>query len=230
MLADEVIRRRTLPHWDMPHAAYFVTTCLAGSIPAQGRLDLDGYRRTLSTHRKPAGHTDETWKVACWKLMFARADDWLDSKPAVRLLENSNLANAVMDALYHFAGYRYDLLAFVVMPSHIHWVFQPREEWVRSLPTNQRKQTPRERICHSINRYTAERCNSLRGTAGTFWQHESYDHWIRDVEEMERILRYVEANPIKAGLAAVPEDWLFSSAHQRYKAGLAFGTPLTRSK
>jgi hypothetical protein len=36
MHTSEVIRRRRLPHWDVPTAAYFVTTCLEGSIPPKG--------------------------------------------------------------------------------------------------------------------------------------------------------------------------------------------------
>ena len=63
---------------------------------------------------------------------------------------------------------------------------------------------------------------------GTFWQHESYDHWIRDVGELERITLYVEANPVKAGLVSDPSEWLFSSAHDRKKYNLQFGEPLLR--
>ena len=37
---------------------------------------------------------------------------------------------------------------------------------------------------------------------GQFWQHESYDHWTRDLVELERIIRYIEENPVKAGLGA----------------------------
>ena len=50
-------------------------------------------------------------------------------KPAIRHLADDRLAKEVIKAMFHFAGLRYDLLAFVVMPSHIHWAFQPRAEW-----------------------------------------------------------------------------------------------------
>jgi hypothetical protein len=90
--------------------------------------------------------------------------------------------------------------------------------------------SPRQRIQHSINRHTALECNRLRGVTGSFWQRESYDHWIRDVEELERIIRYAEANPVKAGLVEAPEDWPFSSAHDRKLFGLEFGEPLVRRR
>ena len=81
---------------------------------------------------------------------------------------------------------------------------------------------------HSIKRHTARKCNLLLGLRGTFWQQESYDHWARHEDELERIIHYVEQNPVKAGLAAKPEDWLFSSAHDRMNQGLLLGQPLCR--
>src|SRR5260370_1396212 len=46
-MPSEVFRRRNLPHWDVPGAAYFLTTCLHGSIPAEGRLDIQRYLEKL---------------------------------------------------------------------------------------------------------------------------------------------------------------------------------------
>jgi hypothetical protein len=53
---------------------------------------------------------------------------------------------------------------------------------------------------------------------------------VRDVDELERIIRYVEEGPVKAGLVAAPEDWPFSSAHDRKLFGLELGEPLVRRK
>ena len=43
-------------------------------------------------------------------------------------------------------------------------------------------------------------------------------------------MRYIEANPVKAGLVKAPEDWLFSSARDRNLFGLEFGEPLVRRR
>jgi len=51
---------------------------------------------------------------------------------------------------------------------------------------------------------------------GTFWQAESYDHWVRDEEELERIVNYIAGNPVSAGLVKRPEDWFFCSCHDRF--------------
>jgi hypothetical protein len=47
-----------------------------------------------------------------------------------------------------------------------------------------------------------------------FWQDESYDHWIRSWEELQRVIRYVEWNPVKAGLTKSVEEWPWCSAER----------------
>jgi type I restriction enzyme R subunit len=151
--------------------------------------------------------------------MFVRAEQWLDQQPAVRHLADAELATIVMNSLLFFAGTRYDILAFVVMPSHFHWVFRPLEAWIQGLKTVPGERTPRERVMHSIKLVTARECNQRLGRQGPFWQQESYDHWVRDVEELERIIHYVEYNPVKAGLCADARLWPFSSAKLREPLG-----------
>jgi putative DNA methylase len=52
--------------------------------------------------------------------------------------------------------------------------------------------------------------------SGPFWQAESYDHWVRDEDELERIVAYIANNPVKAGLVTKPHQWFFCSAHDRF--------------
>jgi putative transposase len=216
-----VIRRRRLPHWDLPGATYFVTTCLDGSIPAEGLLRLS---RMRIANGSPRGADETGARADAWKRLFVQCEKWLDEQPAVRFLENSELARIVADAFYFWSGRLYDLLAYVVMPSHVHWVFRPVEQ-VSNLP---HARSPRERIMHSIKRHTARECNRLLGRMGRFWQEESYDHCVRDDGELERIIHYVEHNPVKAGLVKAAEMWANSSARDRAAAGVTVGQALTR--
>ena len=119
-MPNEIFRRRHLPHWDVPGATYFVTACLEGSIPAQGHLDIRKYEAELASRARPSGISETDWVLRRWKLFFARADEWLDCKPGVTHLQDAELAGIVENALLFFAGVRYDLLAYVVMPSHFH--------------------------------------------------------------------------------------------------------------
>jgi len=226
MSSIDTFRRRHLPHWDVPGATFFVTACLDGSIPAQGFLDIRNYEDELERRPRPAGMSESDWALRRWKLVFGRTEQWLDEKPAVRHLADAELAGVVANALLFFAGTRYDVLAFVVMPSHFHWVFRPLESWVQGLEPETPERTPRERIMHSIKRFTGRECNQRLGVQGAFWQPESYDHWVRDEDELERIINYIEHNPVKAGLCSDAKQWLFSSARHRETLGLPFGTPL----
>ena len=225
---DARIQVRNLPHWNFPGAVYFVTACLAGSIPARGLLDISRYRASLLQRPRPEKVSLPEWELRRWKLVFARRDEWLDLRPAVRYLADERLAKVVQDALYHFAGERYDLLSYVVMPSHIHWVFRPRPEWEQSLGQAAAERSPRERILHGLKRHCALEGNRLLDRQGAFWQDESYDHCPRDEDELERIIHYVEENPVKAGFVTTPEAWPFSSAKDRREWGLEFGQPLLR--
>jgi hypothetical protein len=53
---------------------------------------------------------------------------------------------------------------------------------------------------------------AYRGDVLAGW---SYDHWVRDERELERIAAYIENNPVQAGLATRPEDYAWSSARER---------------
>jgi type I restriction enzyme R subunit len=226
MQESENFRRRDLPHWDLPGAYYFITSCLDGSLPAQGLVDLRKFEKRLQETAPPSGATPAEWERECWKKAFVRRERWLDQRPAVRHLQEPALAAIVQNSLLHFAGDRYDVLGYVVMPSHFHWVFRPREEWVKSL---EGERSPRQRIMQNLKSYSASQCNRHRQTEGRFWQEESYDRCPFDVDELERILSYIEYNPVRAGLVARPEDWPYSSARIRHERGLLLGAPILKS-
>ena len=85
------------------------------------------------------------------------------------------------------------------MPNHVHVLLQPRT----ALPL----------ITRWLKGSTARQANLTRGRTGkAFWQDESFDHRVRDEEELERIARYVEYNPVSAGLSEKPSDWAWSRA------------------
>ena len=190
----ESFRRRRLPHWDTDNATYFVTSCLVGSVPARGLLPSRLARRAEQRSAESAGQ-----RFAAWDAM-------MDTRPSVTWLGNAAMAEIVQESLLFGHQSRYTLMAYVVMPSHIHWVFSPfagvslGERWSRS------------RILASFKRHTARKCNRLLSRQGAFWQAESYDRVVRDAEELERIVQYIERNPVRARLCRYKEEWRFSSA------------------
>ena len=89
-----------------------------------------------------------------------------------------------------------------MMPNHVHVILQPRIElfaltrWLKG------------RTSRMANRI-------LSWTGKPFWQDESFDHWIRCDQELNELIHYVENNPVKAGLVAIPAQWPWSSAAVR---------------
>ena len=85
----------------------------------------------------------------------------------------------------------YDLHAYVIMANHVHMLVLPKEAPSRFLKT--------------LKGYTArEASRLLKRTGQPFWQAESYDHWVRDEKQAERIRVYIENNPVQAGLVERP--------------------------
>ncbi len=117
-------------------------------------------------------------------------------------LRREEIAHVVVEALRHGAEtlHYYELHAFVVMANHVHVLLTPYVELVKLL--------------QSLKGFTARQANKILGRVGqTFWQSESYDHFVRTTAELDRIRRYIEENPVRAGLVHSPEDYRWSSAH-----------------
>jgi hypothetical protein len=74
---------------------------------------------------------------------------------------------------------QYELGPYAIMANHVHVLLLP--------------QVPPSRLLQSLKGTTARQANILLGRTGeTFWQAESYDHWVRDDREWHRIASYIE--------------------------------------
>ncbi|MCI0524216.1 MAG: hypothetical protein L0Y75_03045 [Acidobacteria bacterium] len=65
-------------------------------------------------------------------------------------------------------------------------------------------------IMQSLKGWTARQCNLALDRRGQFWQHESFDHVVRNQAEWERVVNYVVKNPVKAGLVKDWQNWKWS--------------------
>ncbi|MCF7885747.1 MAG: transposase [Candidatus Marinimicrobia bacterium] len=93
----------------------------------------------------------------------------------------------------------YDLLCYCIMPNHVHVIFT-LSEGENSLA----------KTMFSIKRYTAGEANKTLNREGQFWQHESYDHIIKNEKVLSNIINYVINNPVDAGLVEKWQDWEYS--------------------
>ena len=203
--------RRNLPHIQPPGATLFVTFRLAGSLPVAvlERWSEEAKARERLLASLPEGERAERRYLED-RRFFGRYDAELDSAACGPLwLREPVVAAAVVAVLRDGDGTFYDLLAYTIMPNHVHMVFTP-------LPKGEDDYYALPWIMHGLKRRSAWDANTALGRGGAFWQREYYDHYARDGREVEGIIAYVLQNPVKAGLAGSWEEWRWS-----YWRGLA---------
>jgi REP element-mobilizing transposase RayT len=189
----EMFYRRRLPHWhpDISEGTFlFVTWRLAGSMP-RGRVPQE----------LAGGSACPTVTVTPGQA-FVALDRELDRAAFGPVwLRDTRIAQMVTNTILHGESERqfYQLRAWVVMPNHVHVLLRPK--------------TPLSVITRWLKGSTARQANLVLGRTGkAFWQNESFDHRVRTELELDRIVRYVEHNPVSARLANTPRDWAWSSA------------------
>ena len=174
---------------------------------------------TYYARRLPHWHPDGALFFVTWRLYgtlphvarshaprsFLIWDRQLETAPAgPRWLSVPEVARSVSQVLRLSATdwELCDLRAWVIMPNHVHVLLEPRRPLVR--------------VLQSIKSASARSANRILSRAGRpFWQDESFDHWVRNPDQEQRIVRYIESNPVSAGLTATPASWPWSSAaHQ----------------
>jgi len=200
-LAPKRLYRRNLPHVQPPGATFFVTFRLADSIPAAllNALHTEAERELAALEREPDSSERAERIYREQRALFGRWDKALDMGQGPAWLRQPDIAGLVAQAMHYFDGQRYDLLAFCIMPNHVHVVLTPLSSGETCYPLAQ--------TMHSVKGYTARQANLLLVRSGPFWQHESYDHFVRDPAELERIIGYVLHNPVKAKLCEQWRDW-----------------------
>ena len=200
--------RRNLPHWHPSGVSIFLTWRLDGSLPLDVIEKLTVMRRRLRDRTRKVLQED---RLVEYKKLFARVDTILDRASSGPLwLGDKRIAELVQDALVNRYAGLYFLWAYVVMTNHIHVLLRPKNHEI-SIST----------ITKNLKGYSSREANRLlKRTGQRFWQDESFDHWSRNPSEFARIVKYIENNPVKAGLVREPEQWEWSSAAERKRRGL----------
>jgi REP element-mobilizing transposase RayT len=116
------------------------------------------------------------------------------------VLSDPRIASLMQDAFLHFDGDRYRLLAWVVMPNHVHVVAEMLVDYALAA------------IVQSWKRHTARQANILLNRQGPLWQSDYYDRYVRNQRHYDQAVAYVHNNPVVAHLVERAEDWPWSSA------------------
>jgi putative transposase len=178
---------RNLPHWHPLGKDLFITWRLFGSLPPAVAARIAN---------KKAENSGRQFRLLDAELDRARHGPlWLKEDRVAKVVVDTILRG---DSELHC----FDLHAFVLMTNHVHMLITPKVSVLQ--------------IMKGIKGAAARNANAILGREGMrFWQDESFDHWVRNGREFERIKSYIEWNPVTAGLVKRAEDWEWSSAAGR---------------
>ena len=187
-----------LPHWKIDSGTYTVSFRQADSLPT---VVLNRYREArdlilekieiLTKLDSSRSQLDDlsSLREELNHLETSIIETALNQGYGSCLFNNNQNAELVANALKHFDGTRYDLLAWCIMPNHVHVILKLA------------KGEELDKILHSWKSFTSHEINKLNGTSGSIWQKESYDHLIRDGKDFRNQIDYVLNNPTKAGFS-----------------------------
>ena len=216
--------RGYLPHYDSANKYQMITYRLADSLPQE------------LLHRSagvPPAYEELSMeeKVKYCKLV----EEQLDKGYGSCLLNKAKNARIVVDAWQFFDEERYDLVAYVVMPNHVHLLIKTYEGFelkdiVHSWKSFTAKEIIRNErmddvsVRHLENVYAGETpalpiSSYQRVDAGRtqglpmkrIWQREYWDRFIRNEKHFNNAISYIHENPVKAGLCKSKADWKWSS-------------------
>ena len=177
--------RGYLPHCDKPDLVQLVTLRLADSLPTARRQEWEHLIKIEEVRQRRQ-----------------ELESYLDRGHGECWLRRSPIASLIEEAMRFHHRQRYELLAWCVMPNHLH-VLVHVWDW------------PLAKMLQNWKSITAVMSNRLLNRSGVFWQREYWDTFMRDEKQESKAIRYLENNPVNAKLCQTTKAWPFSSAKFR---------------
>lgn len=174
--------RGYLPHFDQPGLVQSITYRLHDALPLPV---------------VEAMQQDHHWQDNIEKRQ--QLEKYLDVGYGNCFLRDEQIATLIEDNWKYFDGQRYRLIAWVVMPNHVHVLIEVFEGHLL------------DKIVQSWKSYTALKANKRLKLTGRFWYPDYFDRYVRDEKHFGNLVRYIHSNPVKAGLVRSAELWPFSS-------------------
>ncbi|RYG65039.1 transposase [bacterium] len=181
--------RGYLPHFDSSETLQVVTFRLADSLPLSV---LNAWQKEVE-ELLPDGSARK-------RELQRRINIYLDAGYGACELDIPKVAVMMEQAMLYFDSIRYRLISWVIMPNHVHTLIEIWDEFSLG------------QILGSWKSFVSHEMGKMSGRVGQFWQPDYFDRFIRDEPHFYRAVSYIENNPVKAGLCAVPEDWPYGSA------------------
>jgi len=200
--------RGYIPHFESAGAIQHITYHLADSLPTEMLARFEDEVRAVPRPRRDVERRK-------------RIHAWLDAGHGCCVLREPTAAEMVQSSFLYFDGQRYRLFAWVVMPNHVHVLFQPLEGWTMAKIVTSWKSFTGRRIAAYLDSIGWERQAPAWPTQRErrVWQREYWDRLIRNERHLRAAIAYIHGNPVAAGLVESAQNWPWSSA------GLEPGAP-----
>ena len=92
------------------------------------------------------------------------------------------------------------MLAWVLMPDHVHWLIGLGEQFTLDVLVNR------------LKAISARNVNQARDQVGAVWARSYHDHALRSDNDVASVARYIVANPLRAGLVKSVAHYPFWNA------------------
>ncbi len=184
-----------LPHYNSGGIYQVITYRLDDSLPQSKLRELEQQLQRLKPEQRDTAQRQQI-------------EAWLDAGYGSCILKHENNGQLVQDSFKHFHGKKYDLIAWVVMPNHVHvmiHLYIGQDLW---------------KIVQSWKKYSSNRFEippDIRQPP--HWQYDYWDRYVRNQQHFHNAVFYIENNPVTAGLVTTPTAWRFSSAGDGWNSG-----------
>jgi REP element-mobilizing transposase RayT len=177
--------RGYLPHFDVPGVTQMIGFRLGDALPLDRQEEWEPI----------VGLKEERERRV-------RLEEYFDQGHGACELAVPEVAHCLENALFHGDDRFYRLLAWVIMPNHVHVLV---EIWTR----------PMSQLVKAWKRVATSFVNRHFQREGELWQADYFDRYIRDEAHFHKAVHYIERNPVMAGLVKEPKDWQWGSAKWR---------------
>ncbi len=195
--------RGYLPHFDVSGLYQAITYRLGDSLPGSAGVPPASPSQSVAEKAERRNHIERE----------------LNKGYGSCILRDKEIAKIIVDAWKYFDGKRYGLVAYVVMPNHVHVLIKTYEGF------------PLSQVIHSWKSFTAHEINKFLKICGrdarapnrpiggedgcaSVWQNEYFDRFIRDENHFAQAIAYIHENPVKAGLCGHASEWPWSSVNE----------------
>ncbi len=185
--------RGYLPHRERIGLLQSITFRLADSLPQEKLRELEMVKNAELGLRVPGVDVEKRKRI----------EVWLNAGMGSCALGHPQMAAVMQDTLLKFDEQKYHLVAWCIMPNHVHVLVEPKVK-LSKIVQSWKSFTGRWAMKHNAE---------LGLSASRFWMHDYWDRYIRDEQHLLFVIDYIHNNPVKAGLCLKETDWLWSSAY-----------------